>query len=89
MSPFLQQATAKAPGPIWQATLKDKGSIIFKTDNEAFYDDSLTYFEESNFVLVESDRNYYRDNEPMTAYQAKFVKEGKPIYYAKYQLEKV
>ena len=73
----------------YEMILKDKGSIIFKTDNEAFYDDSLTYFEESNFVLVESDRNYYRDNEPMTAYQAKFVKEGKPIYYAKYQLEKV
>lgn len=24
---FLQQASARAPGPMWQATLKDSGSI--------------------------------------------------------------
>ena len=40
-------------------------------------------------VLNEIDRNYYRENEPMTAYQAKFVAEGKPIYYAQYILNKV
>ncbi|MBR0420674.1 MAG: tRNA (guanosine(46)-N7)-methyltransferase TrmB [Erysipelotrichaceae bacterium] len=70
----------------YEKILKKDGVLIFKTDNEAFYDDSLQYFEESDFRLVESDRNYYRENEPMTAYQAKFVKEGKPIYYAKYVL---
>lgn len=25
---FLEQARARAPGPIWHATLKDKGSTI-------------------------------------------------------------
>ncbi|MBP5280115.1 MAG: tRNA (guanosine(46)-N7)-methyltransferase TrmB, partial [Erysipelotrichaceae bacterium] len=29
----------------YEKILKDGGIIIFKTDNEGFYDDSLTYFE--------------------------------------------
>jgi tRNA G46 methylase TrmB len=69
--------------------LKDNAYLIYKTDNESFYDDSLEYFEKSNFKLIETDRNYYRENEPMTAYQTKFVAEGKPIFYAKYQINKV
>ena len=40
-------------------------------------------FEKSNFKLKEIDRNYFKEGEPMTAYQAKFTAEGKPIYYAK------
>ena len=74
---------------MYEEVLKDKGYIIFKTDNESFFDDSLEYFNESNFKLIVIDRNYYKENEPMTAYQSKFVKEGKSIYYAKYQINKV
>ncbi|MBP5279262.1 MAG: tRNA (guanosine(46)-N7)-methyltransferase TrmB, partial [Erysipelotrichaceae bacterium] len=73
----------------YEKILKDGGIIIFKTDNEGFYDDSLTYFENSNFRLLEADRNYFVEGEPMTAYQAKFVAEGKPIFYAKYIIDKV
>ena len=73
----------------YENILKDKGILIFKTDNEAFFDDSLLYFEESDFELEEIDRNYYREAEPMTAYQAKFVAEGKPIFYAQYIINKV
>lgn len=73
----------------YEKILKDGGIIIFKTDNEGFYDDSLTYFENSNFRLLEEDRNYFVEGEPMTAYQAKFVAEGKPIFYAKYKIDKV
>lgn len=68
----------------YEKILKDDGCLIFKTDNEGFYDDSLEYFKQSNFKLVEQSRNYKKEGEPMTAYQAKFVAEGKPIYYAKY-----
>jgi hypothetical protein len=39
--------------------------------------------------LVDSSRDYYKEGEPMTAYQTKFVNEGKAIYYAKYFLKKV
>ena len=73
----------------YEKILKNGGIIIFKTDNEGFYDDSLTYFENSNFRLLEADRNYFVEGEPMTAYQAKFVAEGKPIFYAKYKIDKV
>ena len=73
----------------YEKILKDGGIIVFKTDNEGFYDDSLEYFEQSSFKLLESDRNYYVEGEPMTAYQAKFVAEGKPIFYAKYKIDKV
>ncbi len=69
--------------------LKDKGILIVKTDNEGFFDDSLGYFEKSAFRLLELDRNYYREGEPMTAYQRRFVDEGKPIYYARYMIDKV
>ena len=71
----------------YERILKDDGYLVFKTDNEGFYDDSLVYFSESNFKLIEESRNYNKPGEPMTAYQAKFVSEGKPIYYAKYSLK--
>lgn len=73
----------------YEQILKDHGILVFKTDNEGFYDDSLEYFKESSFVLLDTDRNYINENEPMTAYQAKFSAEGKAIYYAKYQINKV
>lgn len=73
----------------YEKVLKDKGIVIVKTDNESFYDDSLEYFKQSNFKLLEESRNYYKEGEPMTGYQAKFVAEGKPIYYAKYAIDKV
>ena len=72
----------------YEKILKDDGYLVFKTDNMGFYDDSLEYFKQSNFKLVDETRNYYKEGEPMTAYQAKFVSEGKPIYYAKYVLNK-
>lgn len=74
---------------MYEDILKDKGIIVFKTDNESFFDDSLQYFDNSEFKLLEIDRNYYKEGEPMTAYQTKFVSEGKPIYYAKYVINKV
>jgi len=68
----------------YEKLLKKDGILIYKTDNEPFFIDSLEYFKESNFEQLEMDCNYYKEGEPMTAYQAKFVAEGKPIYYAKY-----
>ncbi len=73
----------------YEKVLKKDGILIFKTDNQDFYADSLTYFETSNFELIEKDEDYYREGEPMTAYQVKFHSEGKPICYAKYKINKV
>ena len=69
--------------------LKDQGILILKSDNTDFFEDSLEYFSQSDFTMEEIDRNYFREGEPMTAYQAKFVAEGKPISYAKCRLRKV
>ena len=74
---------------MYEKVLKDKGIIIYKTDNLDFFEDSLLYFEQSNFKLVDMDRDYYVEGEPMTGYQEKFHNEGKPIYYAKYEIDKV
>ena len=71
----------------YEKILKDDGELIFKTDNEGFFNDSLEYFEKSNFILKDINRNYINEDEPMTAYQARFVAMGMPIYYAKYELK--
>jgi len=73
----------------YERILKDKGVIIFKTDNQDLFNDSLEYFKQSNFVLDSIDYDYFKLGEPMTGYQAKFKAEGKPIYYAKYIINKV
>ena len=73
----------------YEKVLKKDGELIFKTDNADFFEDSLGYFETSHFTLLECDRDYYKEGEPMTAYQAKFHAEGKPINYAKYKINKV
>lgn len=73
----------------YEKILKKDGILVFKTDNQDFFADSLTYFENSAFELLEKDEDYYKEGEPMTAYQAKFHAEGKPICYAKYKVNKV
>ena len=73
----------------YERMLKDHGILVYKTDNQAFFEDSLAYFEQSDFRLLEIDEDYFCEGEPMTAYQAKFRAEGKPICYAKYQIDKV
>lgn len=71
----------------YEYLLKDGGQIIFKTDNEDFFKDSLDYFKESSFVLEEINEDYHaiKRDEPITGYEAKFINEGKPIYYARYR----
>ena len=73
----------------YEKILKKDGILVFKTDNQDFFADSLTYFETSAFELLDKDEDYYKEGEPMTAYQAKFHAEGKPICYAKYKVNKV
>ena len=35
----------------YEKILKKNATLIYKTDNEEFFDDSLTYFEKSNFKI--------------------------------------
>ena len=65
--------------------LKDKGEIIFKTDNKAFFEDSLEYFKEANLKVLDISYDYHsvKRNEPLTGYERKFKDLGNPIYYVK------
>lgn len=70
---------------IYKRILKDEGLIIYKTDNEDFFKDSLEYFKEGNLEILDINYDYHsisRD-EPLTAYESKFKDLGQKIYYAK------
>lgn len=63
------------------------GKLIFKTDNEPLFIDSLEYLKESPFELVSSTFNYLGDDDfdAPTEYEKKFRTLGTPIkrYIAK------
>lgn len=65
--------------------LKDDGVLIFKSDNDDLFNDSLEYFENSKFKIVEQEWDYHKvlRDEPLTGYEAKFKDLGNPIHYAK------
>lgn len=61
--------------------LPHKGRLIFKTDNVDLFNDSLEYFENSEFKLMNMTKNYLGDDEfdTMTEYEEFFRNEGTPI----------
>ena len=68
---------------LYEKILKDDGFITFKTDNDLLFEDSLLYVNESNFMIVDKNVDYHsiKREEPMTAYERKFVDIGTPIKY--------
>ena len=68
---------------LYEKILKDDGYITFKTDNDLLFEDSLLYVESSNFKIIDKNINYHsiKREEPMTAYERKFVESGVPIKY--------
>ena len=67
--------------------LKEDGTIIFKTDNEEFFNDSLDYFKQANLKTIDINYDYHALNrdEILTAYERKFKDLGQKIYYIKLQ----
>ena len=65
--------------------LKKDGFLIFKTDNDLFFLDTLEYIKESEFKLIESTNDYHsiNRNDILTGYERKFKEEGKNINYLK------
>lgn len=60
--------------------LKPGGTVIFKTDNAVLFEDSLGYFEQSDFVVESVDRDYrIVSDDAMTEYERKFRELGTPI----------
>ena len=67
--------------------LADDGEILFKTDNRDIFEDSVDYFHECDYSIVELDQDYYEHREipwdSLTEHEEKFLKQGDPIYYLK------
>lgn len=60
--------------------LKPGGTVIFKTDNDVLFEDSLGYFEQSKFSVESVDRDYQLvSGDAMTEYERKFRALGTPI----------
>ena len=57
------------------------GRLIFKTDNLDLFNDSIEYFDESEFKLISINNDYMCDDEfdTLTEYEEFFRKEGTPI----------
>ena len=72
---------------VYKDKLKDDGRIIFKTDNDEFFNDSLEYFKEEGYELIIIDRDFRKEPKeiPMTGYELKFSSNGKNINYAEFK----
>lgn len=67
----------------YKRILMNDGLITFKTDNVSLFDDTLEYVKDSDFDVVDINRDYHSvvREEPLTAYESKFKDQGLPIYY--------
>lgn len=60
--------------------LKPGGKVIFKTDNDVLFEDSLGYFDESDFSVVSVTHDYQlEEGDQMTEYEKKFRALGTKI----------
>lgn len=61
--------------------LKKDGKVIFKTDNDLLFEDSIPYFEESPLEIVSITRDYavLDNDDKMTEYEKKFRGMNTPI----------
>ena len=61
--------------------LKKGGKVIFKTDNDLLFEDSIPYFEESPLEIISITRNYdvLDNDDKMTEYEKKFRGMNTPI----------
>ena len=65
----------------YEKILKDDGNLIFKTDNDLLFQDSLEYINESNFKLDKVDFDYDGNDEygARIEYETRFREIGTPI----------
>lgn len=61
--------------------LKKDGKVIFKTDNDLLFEDSIPYFEESQLEIISITRDYavLDNDDKMTEYEKKFRGLNTPI----------
>lgn len=61
--------------------LKNNGKVIFKTDNDLLFNDSVEYFKESKFIVESITYDYQNldEDDKMTEYEKKFRGLNTPI----------
>ncbi|PAF19952.1 tRNA (guanosine(46)-N7)-methyltransferase TrmB [Terribacillus saccharophilus] len=67
----------------YEAVLKDKGEVVFKTDNQKLFEYSLSSFSRYGMVLQEVKLDLHAENDPLnvkTEYEDKFSSRGYRIY---------
>lgn len=75
--PFLEQ---------YEQVLDPEGEIIFKTDNQGFFEYSLVSFSQYGMKLKEVNLDLHKAEDPvnvMTEYERRFSDKGQPIYRCK------
>ena len=68
---------------MYEKILQNDCFITFKTDNKSLFNDTLEYIKDSNFKVIDVNRDYHKENrdEPLTSYERKFKDQGVPINY--------
>ncbi len=80
----------------YAAILKDNGKLRLKTDSERLYDYTLETISESGHVIHFKTTNLYQESPPpdplileiKTHYESMFLKQGKPIFYLEFSLNR-
>lgn len=71
--------------------LKDKGTIVMKTDNQKLFEFSLVSFADTKFRLTDVSVDFRREEhneDTITEYENRFMSLNQPIYRAVWQLNK-
>ncbi|CAM3659134.1 tRNA (guanosine(46)-N7)-methyltransferase TrmB [Erysipelothrix urinaevulpis] len=77
-----RRLTYKTQLDIYHTLLNENGEIWFKTDNRKLFNDSVIYFDQHKFDLIEFDVDFRCEEQidPFTEYERKFTEMGMPIY---------
>ena len=69
----------------YKEILNEEGEILFKTDNDELFADSIPYFQEAGLTILECTDDYYQTHamipKLLTEHEQKFLNEGLPIHY--------
>ncbi|WP_173915807.1 tRNA (guanosine(46)-N7)-methyltransferase TrmB [Halobacillus sp. Marseille-Q1614] len=75
----------------YEAILKDKGELTFKTDNRGLFEYSLASFSQYGMIIEEVSLDLHQledDLNVMTEYEEKFSAKGQPIYRCRTRFNK-
>ncbi len=68
---------------LYEVICKNGAEIELKTDNEDFFEGSVSYMEDFGMEIVKVDRNLLEEESIVTEYERKFRDREMPIYYLK------